>query len=100
MILGVSQCRKKTIVNESGYAVILTDEGADLIRKIDNASLREANDLHYVLSSGFSVLDGLFAQLQLHQPDAPWLQIQIPIAYVMGTVYLGGNKQVAGFSAN
>lgn len=87
-------------MNEATYAIILSDDGADLIRKIDSRSIRFANELHYVISKGFCVLDHHFVQIQLHQPDAPWMQIQMCLQYVLGTVYLGDSKKVAGFSVD
>ncbi len=85
-------------MNEESYAVILNQDGEALLKKIDK--VQYANELPYVLSKGFSVPDHHFAQIQLHQPDGTWSRIQIPLHYVLGTVYLAGNKRVSGFGAN
>jgi len=87
-------------MNALGYVVILTDSGSDLMQKIDSNSLRRANDLPYVISRGFHVDHGFLATLQIWEKEDDWMTIQIPVNYVLGTVFLGDNKRVAGFGAD
>ena len=86
------------------FAVILTTDAAQLINQFAAGLIRQHDQLPYLLSTTFRIVDG-FADLAVVATslatDLPELsRMRIPAQHVLGMVYLEDNKPALGFSAN